>query len=183
VENVVVVTLRTAAAAHAVLRALVRCSGDEGFRFGAGRVVYRDQAGWISDIADVEDGSTPASDAGATIGAFLGLFSGPLALLLGGATGALVSSRGHTPDRGHADTIADAIVSAVPPESYAVVAVVTERSPAMVNRIAAARAGRLVRRSREAFELELASAEEAVWAARQEARRVLRRHGALRSAI
>jgi len=94
-----------------------------------------------------------------TVGAVAGLLSGPLGVLAGGATGAVVGSLVDIAESDDARALVDALARSVPSGTAAVVALVDEPMPTLLARVAAAVGGTVLRHPRHEVEMRLAEAE------------------------
>lgn len=143
-----------------VREAVVAARGEDG------QVVAKDRVG--SD-------SMPGTATGGLIGLLLGVIGGPLGVLLGGTYGLVVGSLFDVYDAGEADSALGEISGSVKPGNTALLAVVDEQSPEVVDAVMSDLGGTVTRRSVAAVEAELAAAEDAERKAEREARKELNR--------
>lgn len=172
-ENVVVITASDVNRAHTVLDQLERLEEETAFGVEAAAIVEATEEGGIVIVEQEESAGAGATAAGVLLGGLLGLVTGPMGLLVGGASGALLGSVIDAADAEDARTIVDDISRSVPPRTAAVVAAVVEAAPGRLNRVVADHGATLVRRPRVDVERELLAAEEAVVALQRRAGRDL----------
>jgi uncharacterized membrane protein len=172
-ENVVIMTVPSREAAEALLDDLDGCDEEGGLTLRAATHFSRAMDGRFTEITDVRKDVPTATAAGAAVGTVVGLFGGPLAILLGGATGALAGALFDATSMDDVEDLVEGVIRAVPKCAHAVIVVADESSPLVVNQIAGRHDASVLRRSRGDLEAELAAAEEALQAAREAAYRVL----------
>ncbi len=168
-ENVMVLTFAETETAKDGLRGLRLLHDSDDLRLEGAAVVKRASDGHIDTVEQAEDFHLRATAAGGLVGALIGVLTGPVGLLVGGATGAAVGSLVDVADAESADQLLRVFGTVVPPGSAATIAVVHERTPAAVDRLAADLGATVLRKPRADVEYEIAEAEEAAIAARREA--------------
>jgi uncharacterized membrane protein len=110
---------------------------------------------------------------GGLTGLLLGILGGPVGVLIGGSTGLLVGSLFDLDEADQVETSLGELSKSVAPDATAVLAVVTEPSPEIVDAAMAALGGDVLRRSVDEVEAEVAAIEEAERKAAFEAEREL----------
>lgn len=110
---------------------------------------------------------------GGLIGLLVGVLGGPVGMLLGGSYGLFVGSLVDLDQGEQVETTIGEISKSVQADQTALLAVVTERSPEVIDAAMATLGGTVVRRSVDEVEAEVAAAEAAERKAAQEARREL----------
>jgi uncharacterized membrane protein len=148
-----------------VREAVVAARGEDG------QVVTKDSAG---------SSELPGTAGGGLIGLLLGIIGGPLGMLLGGSYGLFVGSLFDLQGAEEADSALAEISGSVKPGHTALLAVVDEPSPEVVDVAMAAVGGTVVRRPVAEVEAEIAAAEDAErkakWEAHKELNRAHREH-------
>jgi uncharacterized membrane protein len=133
------------------------------FRGEDGQVVAKDRVG---------ESTLPATTGGGLLGLLIGVVGGPLGVLIGGAYGLFVGSLIDLYDIDEADSALAAISTSVGLGRTALLAVVDEQSPEVVESAMSTLGGTVVRRPAAEVEAEIATAENAARqaeiAARQE---------------
>jgi uncharacterized membrane protein len=140
----------------------------------AAAVVERTPEGWVRYPDGVVNDGGAATAGGGLIGMLVGVIGGPIGMLLGWSTGMLVGS---AVDMDRTDRSAGALYAisgSVPPAGTAVVAEVVEYAPEVVDGLAAALQGNVVRRPAEDVLSELEAAEDAYRQAEKQARQLAR---------
>ncbi|WP_103062144.1 DUF1269 domain-containing protein [Actinomyces qiguomingii] len=111
---------------------------------------------------------------GGLVGMFVGILGGPLGVLLGWGTGALVGSIADSKRLGRNETIVGELSSRLPAGTTAILAEVNEVTPEVLDGLAASQDGVVLRRAAVDVLAELEAAEAAAEAADKEASRVMR---------
>ncbi len=166
-ENVVVLTFRDLEPAREAARELQRLHDEHRLRLAAAAVVERGADGVIAVHQLDENRTLLTTGAGGAIGAVLGVFTGPLGIIAGAATGAVVGSLVDTARAEDSTGIVHSMSRVVPPGSSAVIAVVVEPTSSRLDQLANESGATVFRRNRSEVELAIAAAEEAVVAARE----------------
>jgi uncharacterized membrane protein len=138
-------------------------------------VVVRSKDGQIVTKDSIESSILPGTASGGLLGLLLGIIGGPFGMLIGGTSGLLVGSMFDLYDLDEADSALSAISDSVKVGSTAVLAVVSEQSPEVVDAAMSALGGTVLRRRVADVEAEIAAAEEAEHKAKREARKELLR--------
>ena len=136
-------------------------------------VVERDKDGQLAEKDRVESTALPATASGGLIGLLLGVLGGPVGVLVGGTYGLFVGSLFDLSDISEADSALAQISGSARLDHTALLAVVDERSPEVVDTAMSEIDGTVVRRSVADVEAELAAAESAQQKAKREARKEL----------
>jgi uncharacterized membrane protein len=144
-----------------VQEAVVAVRGEDG------QVVAEDSADSSSDM--------PATAGGGLTGLLLGVIGGPIGMLLGGTYGLFVGSMVDLYDAGEAESTLGAISGSVKLGHPALLAVVDEPGPAILDAAMADLGGTVVRRPVADVEAEIAAAEDAERKAEYEARKEMDR--------
>ena len=138
-------------------------------------VVVRREDGQVVAKDRVESSSLPATATGGLTGLLIGVIGGPLGMLIGGTYGLLVGSLFDVYDAGTADSALSEISSSVKIGHTALLAVVDEQSPEVVDAAMSDLGGAVARRPQAVVEAEIAAAEDAQNTAKREARKELHR--------
>ena len=138
-------------------------------------VAVRGEDGQVVEKDRVESTFLSGMAGGGLIGLLLGIIGGPLGMLIGGTSGLIVGSMFDTADGEDTDSALAAISGSVRTGHTALLAVVSEQSPEVIDATMAALGGTVERRSVAAVEAEIAAAEDAERKAKQEARKELMR--------
>ena len=138
-------------------------------------VVARGEDGQIVAKDRVESSSLPGTATGGLIGLLIGVIGGPLGMLVGGTYGLFAGSLFDIYDADESDSALGAISSSVKIGDTALLAVVDEQSPEIVDAAMADLGGTVARRSVDVVEAEIAAAEDAERKAKREARKELNR--------
>jgi uncharacterized membrane protein len=118
-------------------------------RLGDGRTIVLEHA----EVADLR-----GTAGGGIVGAVIGLLTGPVGLLVGGASGAVVGSLADFADVATSEDLLRWLGRAVPCGHVAAIAVVTEINPEAVDAVTSEHGVVPLRRTRAAVELEIAEA-------------------------
>jgi uncharacterized membrane protein len=167
-ENVIVLNAGTVEQAQESLGGLRRLHDAGDIRLEAFAVVERTDDGRIIVLDQVEDVHIRATAAGGVVGGIVGILSGPLGLLVGGATGAVVGSLVDLADAESSDHLLRNLTSVVPAGRAATIAAVSEPSQTAVDAMALRLGVAVLRKTRAEIELQLAEAETARNARRQD---------------
>ena len=112
---------------------------------------------------------------GGLTGLLVGILGGPVGVLIGGSTGLLVGSLFDLDEAEQVETSLGQLSKSIEPEATAMLAVVTEPSPEIVDAAMAALGGTVLRRSVAEVEAEVAAIEKAESKAAREAQLELMR--------
>jgi uncharacterized membrane protein len=137
-------------------------------------VVLRHEDGSIAIKDEVGDIGYEGAATGGVIGLIVGILGGPIGVLLGGATGVLVGSLFDIDDLDETDSVLSEMSRTVRPGHPAVLAVVDEQSPEIIDVAILKLNGAVLRLPLADVEAEIAAAEEAQRIAKKEARKALR---------
>jgi uncharacterized membrane protein len=136
-------------------------------------VVLRHEDGSIDIKDEVGDIGYKGTATGGAVGLIVGILGGPIGVLLGGATGVLLGSLYDIDDLDETDSVLSAMSKKVQAGHRAVVAVVDEQSPEVVDAAIQRLNGTVLRVPLDDVEAEIAAAEEAQHAAKEAARKQL----------
>jgi uncharacterized membrane protein len=137
-------------------------------------VVLRAEDGSIAIKDEVGDIGYEGAATGGVVGLIVGILGGPIGVLIGGATGVLVGSLFDLDDVDETESVLGEMSRAVRPGHSAVLAVVDEQSPEVIDAAMLRLNGAVLRLPLIDVEAEIAAAEEAQRAAKKEARKALR---------
>jgi uncharacterized membrane protein len=137
-------------------------------------VVLRHEDGSIAIKDEVGDIGYEGAATGGVVGLIVGILGGPIGVLIGGATGVLVGSLFDLDDIDETESVLGEMSRAVRPGHPAILAVVAEQSPEVVDAAILRLNGAVLRLPLVDVEAEIAAAEEAQRAAKKEARKALR---------
>lgn len=167
-ENVIMLNVSAVEQARQSVRGLRRLHDAGDIRLEAFAVVERTEEGRIIVLDQVDDVQITATAAGGVVGGIVGLLTGPLGLLIGGATGAVVGSLFDLAEAESSDDVFRSLAWAVPPGRAATIAVATESAQTPVDAMASDLGITVVRRTRAEVELQIAEAETATIARRHD---------------
>jgi uncharacterized membrane protein len=136
-------------------------------------VVARGEDGKVVQKDRADQGAPLGTAAGGLTGLLIGILGGPLGVLIGGTYGLMVGSLFDMYDIGETESALAAISASVGLGRTALLAVVDERSPEVLDTAMAELGGTVVRRPAAEVEAEIAAAEEAERQAKHEARKEL----------
>ncbi len=174
VENVVVVRFAEPSKAYQALSVLKECDAADRIGLESAAVVERTPTGELRVPESADNVGLVGTASGSLIGMLLGVLGGPVGLLLGWGTGALM---GGAFDLDRAETSDEALTvlgRAIPPESTAVIASVEEPVVEVIDGEMTMLGGEVTRRPAAEVMDELEAAQEAADAAAREARRTVR---------
>jgi uncharacterized membrane protein len=174
IDNVVVVGFTDASKAYQALSVLKECAAEGRVGLDAAAVVERTADGTVRIPESTDNVGLVGTASGSLIGMLLGVIGGPVGVLLGWGTGALV---GGAFDLDRADTSDDALRAlgqAIPAGSTAVIANVSEPAVEVIDGEMATLGGDVTRRPVADVMDQLEAAEDAERAAAREARRTMR---------
>jgi uncharacterized membrane protein len=174
-ENVVVVRFTEPSKAYEALSVLRQSSGEGRIELQSAAVVERAGDGTLRIPEDADNVGPVGMASGSLIGMLIGVLGGPLGVLVGWGAGALVGGAFDVERAVKSDEALTALGRAIPPESTAVIASVTEPAVEVIDGEMAKLGGEVTRRPTAQVLDELEAAEEAADAAAREARRELRK--------
>jgi uncharacterized membrane protein len=172
-HNVIAVSFEDDQNAYKALTALSELDSQHRTRVAEAVVVVRGEDGQLAVKDRVEPASMPATAGGGLTGLLIGVLGGPLGMLVGGTYGLFVGSLFDLADVEEAESALAAISSSVRLGHSALLAVVDEQSPEVIEAAMADLGGTVVRRSVADVEAEIAAAESAERKAKREARKEL----------
>lgn len=158
-ENVIALAFGDTEHARDAVRVLQTLHRSDQIRLEAVAIVERIQDGRTIVLEHAESSPRRGTAGGGVVGAVVGLLTGPLGLLVGGASGAFVGSLVDRADAEGSEELLRWLTRAVPRGRAAVIAVVAETSPEAVDAVASELGAIPLRRERDAVELEIARAE------------------------
>lgn len=173
-NNVISVSFQQASSAYQALSDLKELDGRGQISMRGAAVVERSQDGQLTIKDQIQDDQLEGTATGGLLGLIIGILGGPFGVLIGGATGLLVGSLFDLDDSADEGSVLAAISNTVRPGQTVLLAVVDEHSEEVLDNAMAGLGGRVLRRSVNDVEAEIASAEEAQRAAQHEARAKLR---------
>jgi uncharacterized membrane protein len=172
-ENVIAVTFDDDSNAYTALTSLGELGQQHRVELGGAAIVIRSEDGRIETKEQIDDSEYEGTAVGGFMGLLLGVIGGPLGVLIGGATGVMVGSLFDLDEEDATDSALSAVSRSVRPDHPALIAVVNERAPEVVDTAMAEHAGTVVRRQYANVMAEIAAAEEAQRQAKREARKRL----------
>ena len=173
-DNVIAVSFVAEASAYEALARLKELDAQGDIDLRAGAVVAREDDGSIAVRDQYDEDSMTGTASGGLIGLLVGILGGPLGVLVGGATGVLVGSLFDEDDDDDTRSVLGQISGSIHVGPPALLAEVSEDSPASVDAAMAHLHGEFLRRPVEDVEAEIAAAEHAQREAKQKARQELR---------
>lgn len=138
-------------------------------------VVVHQEDGQVIEQGRIESKFLPGTTGGGLLGLLIGIVGGPFGMLIGAAGGLLAGSVFDVHDRDDDESMLGAISSSVRAGRTALLAVVTEESPEVIDAAMAGLAGTVLRRPVPDVEAEIAAAENAERKAKRQARKELLR--------
>lgn len=136
-------------------------------------VVTRGEDGQVVEKDRVASPVLASTAGGGLIGLLIGIIGGPFGMIIGGATGLMIGSLFDLADLDETDSALGGISSSVKPGHTALLAVVVEQSPEVIDATMANVGGTVLRRPVAEVEAEIAAAESAERKAKREARKEL----------
>lgn len=174
-RNVIVVAFEADHEAYHALTLLNELDSQERVVIQDAVVVLRGEDGQLIEKDASRSPNLVGTTSGGLMGLLLGVIGGPFGVLIGGATGLMIGSLFDLAEYEQSDSALSAISSSVAAGHTALLAVVLEQSPEVVDTAMAGVGGTVVRRPAAEVEAEIAAAEEAERAAKREARKELLR--------
>jgi uncharacterized membrane protein len=160
--------------AYEALTTLKELDGQGQVSVEGAAVVLRQENGSIAIKDEVGDIGYEGAATGGVIGLIVGILGGPIGVLIGGATGVLVGSLFDLDDLDETESVLGEMSRTVRPGHLAVLAVVDEQSPEVIDAAMLRLNGVVLRLPLGDVEAEIAAAEEAQRIAKKEARKALR---------
>jgi uncharacterized membrane protein len=139
-------------------------------------VVVRRDDGQVVEKDQISSAFLEGTASGGLIGLLLGIIGGPFGMLIGGTGGLMLGSLLDLDDIEDTESALGAISKSVQPGRTAVLAVVTEQSPEVVDTAMSGLGGTVFRRPLDEVEAEISAAAEAERKAKREARKELVRN-------
>lgn len=173
-ENVVLVTFEEPSKAYQGMSKLRRLDDEGAVTVRSAAIIARAADGSFGVREDTDNVDFTGTAVGGAVGALIGALAGPLGLLLGGMAGVAVGSVGDAEEADTADVLLSTVARRVPPRATALVTDVDEPAPELLDSVMLPLGGTPIRWSREEIEAELAAAADALRAAQDEAKRVMR---------
>jgi uncharacterized membrane protein len=173
-ENVIAVSFSEDANAYEALSRLKELDAKGDVDIRGASVVVRDDDGKIVTKDEFGDQSLKGTATGGLVGLLIGVLGGPFGVLVGGATGLLIGSLFDEDDTDETDSALGEISKSIRVGQTGLLADVSEESPVAIAAVMANLGGVVLRRSAGDVQAELAAAEEAQRAAKQQARKELR---------
>jgi uncharacterized membrane protein len=171
--NVIAVSFADDSNAYRALTALKELDSQERVGVQEAVVVVREADGQLVEKDRIETSFLPGTVSGGLIGLLLGVLGGPIGVLIGGTGGVLVGSLFDLEDLDDTESALSAISATVAVGRTGLLAVVSERSPEVVDSAMSELGGTVVRRTVSDVEAEIAAAEKAERKAKREARKEL----------
>ena len=173
--NVVAVAFDADVNAYAALTKFKELDSQEQIEVHEAVVVQRAADGSMTVKDQVGSPDLVGTAGGGLTGLLVGVLGGPLGVLIGGSTGLLVGSLFDIDEAEQVETALGQLSKSVEPERTAVLAVVTEPSPEVVDAAMAVFGGTVLRRGVYEVEAEVAAIEKAERKAAREAQLELMR--------
>ena len=171
--NVIAVSFEEDNNAYKALTVLKELDSEGRIGLQEGVVAERGDDGQVVEKDETESEALVGTASGGLVGLLVGIIGGPVGMLIGGSTGLLVGSMFDLADYDETDSALAGISGAVKVGHTALLAVVSERSPEVVDSSMAELGGTVLRRSVADVEVEVAAAEDAARKAKREARKEL----------
>jgi uncharacterized membrane protein len=173
--NVIAVAFDSDVNAYGALTKLNELDAQDQLEVNEAVVVQRATDGTIVVKDRVDSPELLGTAGGGLTGLLVGILGGPVGVLIGGSTGLLVGSLFDLDDAEQIETALGQISQSVEPDHTAVLAVVTEPSPEVIDAAMASFGGSVLRRSVYDVEAEVAAIEKAERKAAREAQLELMR--------
>jgi uncharacterized membrane protein len=173
--NVIAVSFEDDRNAYSALTSLKELDSQKRVGVQEAVVVVRGEDGQLTQKDSVGSDFLPGMTGGGLMGLLLGIIGGPFGMLIGSATGLFIGSLYDIGDLEETESALSAISSSVKVGGTALLAVVNEQSPEVVDAAMSGLGGTVLRRSVGEVEAEIAAAEEAARKAKWEARKELLR--------
>ena len=174
IDNVVVVQFTEQSKAYQALSVLKQCDAEGRIALASAAVVERTPEGTLRFPEGTENIGPVGMASGSLLGMLIGVLGGPVGVLVGWGSGALVGGAFDIDRLDKSDEALTVLGRAIPPGSTAVMATVSEPAVEVIDGEMAKLGGEVTRRPVYEVVAELEAAEEAANAAAREARRELR---------
>jgi len=172
-HNVIAVSFGDDHEAYHALTLLKELDSQERVGIQEAVVVVRGEDGQLVEKDGTQSPELVGTASGGLMGLLLGIIGGPFGVLIGGATGLMVGSLFDIAGYEETDSALGAISSSVQVGRTALLAVIVEQSPDVVDAAMSEVGGTVLRRSVTEVDAEVAAAEEAQRKAKREARKEL----------
>jgi uncharacterized membrane protein len=172
-HNVIAVSFDDDHEAYHALTLLKELDSQERVGVQEAVVVVRGEDGQLVEKDSTQSPELVGTASGGLMGLLLGVIGGPFGVLIGGATGLMVGSLFDLSGYEETDSALGAISSSVEVGRTALLAVVVEQTPDVVDAAMSDLGGTVLRRSVVEVDAEIAAAEEAQRKAKREARKEL----------
>jgi uncharacterized membrane protein len=173
-ENVVVVQFTEQSAAYQALSVLKQCDAEGRIALASAAVVERTPEGTLRVPEGAENVGPVGMASGSLLGMLIGVLGGPVGVLVGWGSGALIGGAFDLDRLDKSDEALTELGRSIPPGSTAVMATVAEPAVEVIDGEMAKLGGEVTRRPTTEVVAELEASEEAANAAAHEARRELR---------
>jgi uncharacterized membrane protein len=173
VHNVIAVSFEDDGNAYNAMTSLKQLDAQQRIVVGEAIVVVRGEDGQLVMKDRVESNAMAGAAGGGLLGLLIGVIGGPLGVLVGGAYGLFVGSLFDLHEIDETDSALGAVSTSVRFDRTALLAVVDEQSPEVLDVAMANLGGTVVRRPVADVEAEIAAAEKAERTAKTEARKEL----------
>jgi uncharacterized membrane protein len=173
-ENVVVVRFTESSKAYEALSVLKECSAEGRIGLDSAAIVERTPTGELRIPEGADNMELMGTASGSLLGMLIGVLGGPVGVLVGWGAGALMGGAFDLDRAATSDEALTVLGTAIPPESTAVIAYVTEPAVEVIDVEMKKLDGEVTRRPVTEVMAELDAAEEAADAAAHEARHTLR---------
>ena len=174
VHNVVVVKFADASKAYQALSVLKDCDAEGRIGLKSAAIVERTPDGELRIPEGSDNIALVGTVSGSLIGMLIGVLGGPVGVLVGWGAGALMGGTIDIVGITKSEEALTALGRAIPPESTAVIASVTEPAVEVIDGEMAKLGGEVTRRPLDEVMAELEATEAAAEAAAREARKELR---------
>ncbi len=173
--SVIAVSFEDDQQAYAALTLLKELDSQHQIGLDEAMVIVRQGDGQVVEKARVASAPVPNIIGGGLVGLLVGIIGGPLGMLIGGTAGVFIGSLFDIEDADNTDSALTAISRSARPGHTALIGVVTEQSPDVIDAAMSGLGGRVLRRTVYDVEAEVAAAQNAERKARREARKELLR--------
>jgi uncharacterized membrane protein len=132
-ETIIAVNFDDDSKVYTALTSLGELGQQHRVELGSAAIVERSQDGPIETKEQIADSEYEGTAVGGFMGLLLGVIGGPLGVLIGGATGVMVGSLFDLDEEDATDSALSAVSRSVRPDHLALIAVVNERTPEVVD--------------------------------------------------
>lgn len=173
--NVIAVSFEDDASAYNAMTRLKELDSQRRVGVQEAVVVVRREDGQVVEKDKIEAMALPSTAAGALVGLLIGILGGPFGMLVGSASGVFIGSLFDVEDITETESALSAISSSLKPGRTALLGVLAEESPEVVDSAMSEFGGTVLRRAEADVEAEVATAEKAARKAKAQARKELLR--------